>query len=73
MMPLTYKENEFYKKQKVCYICKKEFNTNKNDKNAFKLYHKAKDHCHYTGKHRRAAHNIFNLRKRYTKRNSCSI
>ena len=73
MMPLTYKENEFYKKQKVCYICKKEFNTNKNDKNAFKLYHKAKDHCHYTGKHRRAAHNIFNLRKRYAKRNSCSI
>ena len=73
MMPLTYKENEFYKKQKVCYICKKEFNTNKNDKNAFKLYHKAKDHCHYTGKHRRAAHNIFNLRKRYSKRNSCSI
>ena len=73
MMPLTYKENEFYKKQKVCYICKKEFNTNKNDKNAFKLYHKAKDHCHYTGKHRRAAHNISNLRKRYTKRNSCSI
>ena len=23
MIQLTYKENEFYKKQKVCYICKK--------------------------------------------------
>ena len=23
MIQLNYKENEFYKKQKVCYICKK--------------------------------------------------
>ena len=30
-------------------------------KNAFKLYHKVRDHCHYTGKFKGAAHNICNL------------
>ena len=44
------------------YICKKEFSTDENDKNAFKLYHNARDHCHYTGKFRGAAHSICNLR-----------
>ena len=29
MIPLTYEESKFYKKQKNCYICKKEFNTDK--------------------------------------------
>ena len=67
MIPLTYEENKSYKKQKVCYICKKEFNTDKNDKNAFKLYHKVRDHCHYTGKYRVAAHNICNLRYKIPK------
>ena len=33
MIPLTENENKSYEKQKVCYICKKEFNTDKNDKN----------------------------------------
>ena len=50
------------KKQKVCYIWKKEFSTDKNDKNVFKLYHKVRDHCHYIGKCRGAAHSIYNLR-----------
>ena len=40
MIPLTYEENESYRKQKVCYVCKKEFITDKDDKNAIKLYHK---------------------------------
>ena len=62
MIPLTDKENKSYEKQKVCYICKKEFSTDENDKNAFKLYHKVRDHCHYTGKFRGAAHSICNLR-----------
>ena len=45
MVSLTYEENKSYKKQKVCYICKKVFNTDKNDKSAFKQYHKVGDHC----------------------------
>ena len=43
MIPLTKKEEENHYKQKVCYICKKEFNTDD------KKHHKVKDHCHYTG------------------------
>ena len=31
-------------------------------KKKFKLYQKVRDHCHYTGKFRRAAHSISNLR-----------
>ena len=62
MIPLTNDEKKSYEKQKVCYICKKEFCTNKNDEKEFKLKHKVRDHCHYTGKFRGAAHNICNLR-----------
>ena len=54
IMPLTDKENKFYEKQKVCYICKKEFSINK-------LYHKVRDLCHYAGRYR-GAHSICNLR-----------
>ena len=57
MISLTKKEEENYNKQKVCYICKKEFNTGDTDQK----YHKVKDHCHYMGKYRGAAHNICNL------------
>ena len=62
MIPLTYEETRSCENQKVCHICKKEFATDKNDKNTFKLYHKVRDHCHYTGKFRVAAHSICNLR-----------
>ena len=48
--------------QKVCYIWKKIFSTDKNDENTFKLYHKVRDHCHYTWKFRGDAHSICNLR-----------
>ena len=58
MIPLTYEENKSYKKEKVCYICKKGFSTDDNNKK----YHKIKDHCYYTGKYRQAAHDICNLR-----------
>ena len=34
---------------------KKEFNTDKNDGNAFKLYHKVGDRCHNIGKYRGTA------------------
>ena len=56
MLPLTTKEEICYNKQKICYICKKEFNNND------KKQQKVKDHCHYTGKYRGAAHNVCNLR-----------
>ena len=61
MIPLTKKEKENYNNQKVCYICKKEFD--KSDKKHYKV----KDHCHYTGKYRGAAHNICNLRYKISK------
>ena len=62
MIPLTNEENMSYKKRKFCYICKKELRIDKNDEIAFKLYHKVRDHCHYTGKFREAALSICNLR-----------
>ena len=62
MIPVTDHKTKSYEKQKVCHICKKEFSTDKNDKNTFKIYPKVRDHCHYTGKFRGAAHSICNLR-----------
>ena len=53
---LTLEEKKNYDDQKVCYICKKEFDNNDNDKKQQKV----RDHCHYTGKYRGAAHNICN-------------
>ena len=58
MIPLNYKENKSFKKQTVCYICKKGFSTDNDNKKC----HKVRDHCHYTGKHRGAAYCICNLR-----------
>ena len=59
MIPLTNEENEFYKKQKVCYICKKEFSAYDDDN---ENYYKVIEHCHYTWKFRRLAHSMCNLR-----------
>ena len=67
MIPLSDEETESYEKQNVCYICEKKLSTNKNDKSIFKLHHKVRDHCHYTGKFRGAAHNICNLRYKIAK------
>ena len=58
MIPLKIKEENYYNKQKICYIGKKEFD---------KKYYKVKDHCHYTGKYRGTAHNICNLRYKIPK------
>ena len=44
-------------KKYVIYVKKKW-----NEKNRFKIYQKVRDHCHYTGKVREAAHSICNLR-----------
>ena len=59
MIPLTDEETDSYEKQKVCYICEKEFSTDKNDK--------VRCHCHYTRKCRGAIHNICNLRYKIPK------
>ena len=37
MIPLTRKEEKHHSEQKVCYICKKEFNTDGNDKKHYKV------------------------------------
>ena len=47
-----------HNKQNLCYICKKGFSTDDNNKK----HHKVKDHCHYTGNYRGAAHSTCNLR-----------
>ena len=62
MIPLTYDEIMYYEYQKKCHICNKKFWYDKNKKSKFKLYKKVRDHCHFTGKCRGAAHNICNLR-----------
>ena len=61
MIPFTTEEKIYHNKQKICYICKKEFNNN--DKKNYKV----RDYCHYTGKYRGAAHNICNLRYKVPK------
>ena len=61
MISLATEEKIHYNKQKICYICKKEFNNN--DKKNYKV----RDHCHYTGKYGGAAHNICNLRYKVPK------
>ena len=50
-----------YKNQKVCYICKKEFSTDKK-------YQKVRDNYHNTGKYRGASHSICNLRYKIPKK-----
>ena len=70
MISLTTEEKVHYNKQKVCYICKKEFDNNDTTKSSSlerKKQQKVRDHCHYTGKYRGAAHNICNLRYKIPK------
>ena len=69
MILLSEEENKSYEKQDVCHICKEKFCLDKNDENdenengiENNKYRKVKDHCHYTGKFRGAAHNYCNLR-----------
>ena len=73
MIPLTDKDTESYKNQKVCNICKKGFCYDKKEKNKFKLYQKVGDHCHYTGKFRGAAPSICNLRYKVQREISVKI
>ena len=70
MIPLTDKKNKIYEEQEKCHICQKEFCYDKNEKMKFKLYKKVRDHCHYTGKFRGAAHSICNLNYKVPPKNS---
>ena len=57
MKLLTPEQQEPYENAKICYICKEKFEDKYlKDKN----YCKFRDHCHYAGKYRGAAHNICN-------------
>ena len=50
MLPLTKKEQSEFENAKICWICQKGFEGKK-----------VRDHCHFTGKFRGAAHNKCNL------------
>ena len=55
MRPVTSEERKLHQKQKIFYICKKEFSTDDDDGIASnKKYHKVRDHFHYTGNYRGA-------------------
>ena len=56
---LTKEHQESYENVRICYICKEKFE-NKCLKD--KKYRKDKDHCHYTGEYRGAAHSLSNLK-----------
>ena len=58
MKLLANEQQESYKNAKICYICKEKFES-KSWKS--KIYCQVRDHCHYTGKYRGAAHSIYNL------------
>ena len=57
MIPLTKEEQYEFENASVCWICQKEFGESK----------KVRDHCHFTGKYRGAAHNQCNLQFKKTK------
>ena len=63
MISLANEEDQFYRKQKVCNMCKKEFSTDGSDKK----YYKVRSHCHFADKFRGAAHNICNIRYKTSK------
>ena len=60
MIPLTKEENKSYEEQEPCHICEEKFYLDKDDEN-YKNKRKVKDHCHYTGKFKGAAHSKCNL------------
>ena len=60
MISLTKEEKKSYKNQDKCHICEEKFCIDKDDKDYINRK-KVKDHCHYTGKFRWAAHSKCNV------------
>ena len=56
MIKLTQEEQYKHETRKYCFLCKKPF-----FEDAKNNYIKVRDHCHYNGKYRGAAHKICNL------------
>ena len=54
MIPLNSEEWKKFRESEVCWLCKKKFGE--------KTLSKVRDHCHYTGKFRGAAHQSCNLK-----------
>ena len=57
---LTRQEQLSFNKAEICFICAKELKTDEG-------YDKVRDHCHFTGRYRGAAHNKCNLKCRKPK------
>ena len=60
MIPLTKEENASYKEQEAYHICEEKFYMDEDDEN-YKNRRNFKDHCHYIGKFRGAAHSKCNF------------
>ena len=58
---ITEEEEQQFKEASNCWICRKKLN----------LEDRVRDHCHFTGRYRGAAHNICNLK--YSKPNNISV
>ena len=67
LIPLTRDDNKYHEKQNKYFKCDKSFCYGKKNKN-FKNHKKVRDHCHYTGKYRGAAHSICNLQNKTIKK-----
>ena len=66
MIPLSDDEKTQHDNVKVCFFCKEEFCIDKKSRD-YKNYCKFRDHCHFTGKYRGAAHSICNLKYKVPK------